>query len=208
MTSIIPYARAPGLRRDGRILNEEDAARRAREAPARDNWCLAPLPPGTAIGDRSALTANLIRFFYLGQIASMTTIAQARCTITTSSAGQNVRAAIFGYDKSQERGRRLIKLADSEVKFLADSTGLQIVATPTFPEVSGGQFFMAVKASDNTLGVGGSAAVAFSRTVPVYTYQDGAGSMPGLIDFGGLTKSYTTAILDVAYVNPDAAQVL
>lgn len=208
MTSIVPFARAPGLKRDGRILNEEDAARRAREAPSRDNWLLGAVPVGMDVDDQTTLSANLIRLYYLGQFSSHTQIAQARLNITTAAASQTVRAALYGYDSENQRGRRLVKMPDSEATFSAASTGVQTVNLGNDVVTSPGRLFLGVKASNDAVGVGGVSISAVSRTMPVYTYQDSAGAMVPVVEFSALSKSYTGKVLDVLYINHDAAQVL
>lgn len=202
----LPFNQAPGARRDDRIGGVEDRAARTRELPTKDNWYISPLPLGVALGDRTGLTANLLRLYYLGRFGSFSQLSQARLNITTLSAGAAVRAALFSYDTTGQA--RLVKLPETEVKFLADATGVQSVLLPTKPDVSPGQFFLGVKASDNILGVGGAGALTFARTLPVYTYADAAGALPSALDFTSLTKSYTTALLDVLYLNHDAARVL
>ena len=203
----IPYGRAPGLKRGGYIDAVDAIAGRVRELPARDNWYLSTVPPYNAgsIGC-AALTANLVRFYYLGKLASETTLAQARLNITTLSAGQDVRTAIYVYDNSAER--RLVKVAPTEVRFAADATGVQTALLPDNPVVGLGQFFLAIKASDNVLGVAGLAAVAVNRAFPVHTYAGAAGVFPTEVACATLTKDYTGVLLDVLYMSPDAAQVL
>lgn len=208
MSSLIPHARAPGLKRDGRILYEEDAARRAREAPSRDNWVLGPVPVGLAVDDQTTLSADLIRFYYLGQFGGQTQVAQARLNITTAAASQTVRSALYSYDTSDLRGRRLVKMPDSEAVFLAASTGVQTVGLSKDAITPTGKLFLGVKASNDAVGVGGLPVSTVSRAMPVYTYQDGAGVMAPIVAFTALAKSYTSKVLDVLYINHDAAQVL
>lgn len=208
MTNLIPGGRAPGALRDQRILNEEDAARRAREAPGRDNWVLRTLPLGLDLTDQTILTANLLRLYYLGEFLKGTQLWQARLNITTSAAAQTVRAALYTYDDREVKGRRLRKQADSEAVFLAGTAGVQTVQFPGAANVTPGRLFLGIKASNDAVGVAGLGLSTVSRALPVYTFQDGSGTLVPELQFSQLSKSYTERVLDALYISPDAAQVL
>ena len=168
---------------------------------------------GLTVADQTTLSADLIRFYYLGQFQKETHLKQARLNITTAAASQTVRTALYRYDQSDsltgaKSVRRLVKQADSEAKFLGDTAGVQTVTLPDGAAVTPGALFLGVKASNDAVGVGGVVQAAVSRAMPVYTFQDNAGILAPVIDFPALTKNYTSVLLDVLYISPDAAQVL
>lgn len=204
----VPFSQSPGIQRDARIDNAEQRGARARELPARDNWVLASCPVGMTLADQTTLSADLIRFYYLGQFFKNTDLLQARLNITTAAAGQSVRSALYRYDQTTVTGRRLVKLADTEAKFDAASAGLQSVGLAPGTSAQAGTIFLGVKASNDAVGVAGVDTSAVSRAMPIYTYQDNSGPLTSIVDFVALTKSYAGKVLDVLYISPDAAQVL
>ena len=209
----IPFNQAPGTRQDERIGRVQDQASRARELPARDAWVLGSVPMGLVLADQQILSAELIRFYYLGQFQKELHLKQARLNITTAAASQTVRTALYRYDTGEnltgaKSVRRLVKQADSEAKFLATSAGVQTITLPDGAAATPGAIFLGVKASNDAVGVGGVAQAAVSRAMPFYTFQDQVGVLAPVVDFPALTKSYTGVLLDVLYISPDAAQVL
>lgn len=206
MSVILPGPRTPGLLRDDRISNEEDQARRLFELPKRDDWMLSTIGRTAGLANRAALTANFVRFFYLGEQKAYLTLAQVRLNVTTLSAGQTVSAALYSYVNTD--ARYLVKVPGSEVLFSASSTGLKTVALPNLDALPLGHIFAGIKASDNVVGVAGTAAPTASRGFPVFTYQDGAGTLVPRVLTSVLGKDYASIALDVMYLSPDATQVL
>lgn len=207
MSRFPPHGLAPGLKRDDRIDAEESLSARSRELPSKRNLLIASLGQEAVIIDLPALTANRLRVYYVGRFDQATQVSEARLTITTLSAGQNVRAALYFYDTVAPK-RRLVKISDTEAVFDATTTGLKTASLRDDVIVNPGEIFIGVKPSDNTLGVAGVDTLTVSRTVPTYFITASAGVMPASVEFAALSKGYTGRVLSVAYLNHDAAQFM
>ena len=207
MSGGLPFGSAPGLKRGGYQDAIDSQMGRSRELPKRDGWALSTLSHvADGIAGRAALTANLLRLYYAGQFDRETTLSRVGINITTLSAGQSARTAIYVYDNTVER--QLLKVPGTEAIFPADATGRQVLTLLPEVHLPLGRYFIGVKASDNVLGIGGLAAPAVNRVFPAYTYAAPAGALPPSLFFTALTRSYATVTLDVLYSSPDLAQVL
>lgn len=198
--------------RGGRGQLRDDAAQkesydaRARIAQKLHAWHVSSVPVEAALVNCQPLTANLVRFFYLGTFNQNLDLAQARLTITAASAGSTVRTGLYIYDTTVDR--RLVLVAPSAALFSGAATGALTYNLGTLVTLSAGsRVFLGVKPSDNVVGVAGADFSTYARTLPYFTLAHVAGVLPPIVQRAAMTENSTGYILAATYLNKEALDV-
>ena len=141
-------------------------------------------------------TANQLCFFYLPPLDRNCALTEARLDVTTLSAGNDVRCALYVL-----QGATLIQVPGSAATFSTAVTGM-IAATVDCQLNPAGVYFVGAKGSDAVLRVAGAGGMG-CRSV-----AGAAGALPGTLLLSSTAKDYAQGTPAVVFLSSYLASVL
>ena len=175
-----------------------------RRPPAQGGQFISTVPPYSATAG-STYTANQVNIYALPVMATDTIIEVARLRVTTLSAANNARVAVFTFDL---RERTLKKIPGTEVVFATDATGLlETALLRSVRLVSGRPYFVGFKASDATAAFSSTVATT-AGTLAALTVASAAGELPAAVQLVALASAPVLVTPSVTYISGSWKDVL